>query len=376
MNAWALVRSWAAWAGLMSEVTGTLQTPWGCTPLAMPSGIKQGAIESPSMFGFIAETALEETRVAEKWSELPRLFEGLEEEECIYMDDGCLWSSGVGVMQKKIQAYARHLQDYGLSINLEKCQLYCAPRCVGASKIRLGGAELSASPTLEVMGLHFKIGVTVMELIAPLATKARNRFWEIRHILCSKGGLSKRIRTMQRTAAQAGLWCLSALPPESGGLGYMNAVQLQLIVWMMRLRRGPSEDWGGFRLRAWRAARAALHRAGEERWSTTWLKKFWGYSGHRARGLDRAHPPLSSILDSFRDRQWWVHEQTKPKGQGLRHVRHYAKLMQMERKLDSVAGGAWRTLARDRVAWAAAVGQWVEQQDIPWATGRQLSLQL
>ena len=362
------------WAGLMSDVTGVLQTPWGRSLSPMPSGIKQGAIESPSMFGFVAETVLEETRVANKWAEYPNLFEGLTEEECVYMDYGVLWSRGVQIMQEKVEAYARHLHLYGLSINLEKCQLYCSPRCTGSVAINLEGAMLGPSQFLEVMGVQFKVEATTMELITPLATKARNRFWEIRHILCSKGGLSKRIRTMQRTAAQAGLWCLSALPPDSGGLGYLNSVQIQLIVWMMRIRRGPSEDWGAFRLRAWRAARAALHRSGEERWSTTWLRRYWRFAGHRARGLDREHPALSSIIDSFRDKQWWDSEKLKPKGQGLRHVRHYARLMQMEGKLDSAAGGAWRELARDRVAWKAREDLWVEREDNPWASGRQLSL--
>ena len=49
------------WAALLSDVQGELQTPWGRTPLNMPSGIRQGAVESPAMFGFIAELALEET---------------------------------------------------------------------------------------------------------------------------------------------------------------------------------------------------------------------------------------------------------------------------------------------------------------------------
>ena len=363
------------WAALMSEVTGFLQTPWGSSLLSMPAGIKQGAIESPSMFGFIAETALEETRVLHRWDEHAKLLEGLNEEECVYMDDGCFWSRGVKLMQTKVEAYAKQLSKYGLSINLGKCQLYCAPRCPGGRSLRLDDVVLEASPHLEVMGLQFKVGVTVMELITPLATKARDRFWEIKHVLCSKGELSKRIRTMQRTAAQAGLWCLSALPPDPGGLGYLNSVQIQLIVWMMRLRKGAQEDWGAFRLRVWRAARAALHRAGEERWSTVWLRKYWRFSGHRARGLDRESPVLSSILDSFRNKQWWEAEKQKPKGVGLRHVRHFAKLMQMEGRLDFVAGGPWRCLARDRKAWADREQAWVEREDLPWASGRQPSLE-
>ncbi|CAE7842015.1 pol [Symbiodinium necroappetens] len=348
------------WAALMSEVTGVLQTPWGSSLLSMPSGIKQGAVESPSMFGFLAETALEETRVRHKWADHAKLLEGLDEEECIYMDDGCFWSRGVALMQAKIREYAQQLQKYGLSINLAKCQLYCAPRCSGARLIRLGEAVLEASPHLEVMGLQFKVGVTTMELLTPLATKARNRFWEIRHILCSKGGLSKRIRTMQRTAAQAGLWCLSALPPDPGGLGYLNSVQIQLIVWMMRIGGLSDFEFGGL--------------LGQ---LCTGLDKNDGLrcgcgstGGTRGIGLvGREFPVLSSIIDSFRDKQWWETEKLKPTGQGVRHVRHFAKLMQMEGKLNLVAGGPWRLLARDRRAWAGKEDEWVAKEDLPWASG-------
>ena len=362
------------WAALLGEITGVLQSPWGRSSVDMPSGIKQGAIESPSMFGFVAEIALEETRTRHAWGQHDKLFEGLDEEECVYMDDGCLWSKGVDIMQKKLQEYAAHLQSFGLTINLAKCQLYCGPRCTGKPEIKLGETTLQASPSIEMMGVHFKVGVTAMDVITPLVAKARTCFWDIRHVLCSKGGLNRRIRLMQRTAGQSGLWCLSAFPPDRGGMGYLNAAQLQLIVWMMRLSRGRNEDWGSYRLRAWRAARAALHRSGEERWSTLWLRRHWRYSGHRARGADRESPVISSVIDGFRTKQWWEIEKCKPKGWGIRHVRHFAKLMQTEGKMDAAAGGPWRTVARDRGQWAQLEKDWVEREDIPWASGRQLSM--
>ena len=45
------------WKGLLRGTVGHLQTPWGSTDLPMRSGIKQGAVESPTMFAWIAELA-------------------------------------------------------------------------------------------------------------------------------------------------------------------------------------------------------------------------------------------------------------------------------------------------------------------------------
>ncbi|CAE7752980.1 pol [Symbiodinium sp. CCMP2456] len=361
------------WAALMTDITGTLQTPWGLSQLQMPSGIKQGATESPSMFSFIAEIALEETRIANSWGSREKLFEGMEDEECLYMDDGCLWNKGVQGMERKLAEYAKQLRMYGLTINISKCQMYCGPRCKGARSICVEGQSSQCSSHLEVMGLQFHVGVTAMEMVTALATKARGRFWEIQHVLRSKGGLSRRISTMQRTAGQAAMWCLGALAPDSGAMGYLNSVQLQLIVWMMRISRGPGEDWGSFRRRAWRVARAALFRSREERWSTLWLRNYWRYSGHRARGVHRDHPALSSVFDSFRTKKWWDHEKANP--WGIKHVHHYARLMMTEAKMNDAVEGEWRRVAQDRVAWRNAEQRWITREDLPWASGRQPTIE-
>ena len=88
--------------------------------------------------------------------------------------------------------------------------------------------------------------MTTMELISPLATAARSKFWEIKHVLKAQGHLFKRIRIMQRTVAASAMWCISMIPPDRGALGYCNTVQIQLIVWMMGISKGANEDWGSF----------------------------------------------------------------------------------------------------------------------------------
>ena len=53
----------------------TLLSPWGCSGVDFCSGIKEGSVEIPSLFGFLMETAQEET-VVDRWETLPRIFEG------------------------------------------------------------------------------------------------------------------------------------------------------------------------------------------------------------------------------------------------------------------------------------------------------------
>ena len=217
--------------------------------------------------------------------------------------------------------------------------------------------------------------MTTMELISPLATAARSKFWEIKHVLKAQGHLFKRIRIMQRTVAASAMWCISMIPPDRGALGYCNTVQIQLIVWMMGISKGANEDWGSFRMRAWRAARAMLHRAGVERWSTVWLRRFWQYAGHRARGGDQQHPVISSVLEGFRTKSWWEEEKRKPSSQRMKHVHHFARLMQIESWLDDAAGGPWRMFAKNRSTWKAWEANWISNLDPPWASGRQASLE-
>ena len=65
---------------------------------------------------------------------------------------------------------------------------------------------------------------------------------------------------------------------------------------------------------------------------------------------------------------------------GRRHGRrHFAKLSIEGRDLTKVAceGGDeldWRGVATDRARWASLANKWVALHDIPWGTGRQLSI--
>ncbi|CAE7311616.1 unnamed protein product [Symbiodinium necroappetens] len=83
------------WYNLLRGTDAVLQTGWDTSIIAMHDGIKQGAIESPAFFGFLAETCLHEASVRYKWHEQANTFPGLELNNLLYMDDGLQWSNGV-----------------------------------------------------------------------------------------------------------------------------------------------------------------------------------------------------------------------------------------------------------------------------------------
>ncbi|CAE7949425.1 unnamed protein product, partial [Symbiodinium sp. KB8] len=189
----------------------------------------------------------------------------------------------------------------------------------GPTHVSISGVRVDASSHLEVMGLDMRVGMSMTELIGPLLTRARNKFWANKHLLRSNTSLRQRIHLLERTCGGAALWCVAALPPDRSALGILNACQMQLVFWAMRLGKRLGEGWENFHKRAYRSARSAIHAAGLERWGTTWLRRWWRFSGHRARGQLREAPPISSHLDGFRTLEWWQAEQRRR--DGLQHAR-------------------------------------------------------
>ena len=64
------------WYNLLQGTDAVLQTGWDCSILEMHDGIKQGAIESPAFFSFLAETCLREASDRYKWQDLANTFPG------------------------------------------------------------------------------------------------------------------------------------------------------------------------------------------------------------------------------------------------------------------------------------------------------------
>ena len=335
------------WYKLLQRTDALLQTGWDSSILHMQGGIKQGAVESPAFFSFLAECCLHETATRYKWADQPNTFEGLRLDSVLYMDDGVQWCKGVQGLEQRIAQWATVLQEYGLVINPKKCQLYCSPFHRGARHIRIQGVEVRAADELHVLGLTFKVGITPSEMLAPLITKTKSKFWGgLRHMLRAKTPLKGRMQMMERILGGTVLWPLAALPMDSSSLGLINNLQLPVV-----------------------------HRCSQKRWSTLWLERWWSHAGHRTRAHLHPTPTAATVIDAFRTRTWWLEQQKQPKT-GMRHPGHiFPKLMNMERDMDDVTGGPWREKTYNREGWKALMAEWIKRRDPPWASMRQLSIE-
>ena len=361
------------WRSLLQDCEAVLQSPWGTSLLGMTRGIKQGAVESPALFAMVAEVCLAEASERFRWGSMGEVFPGMPHQDVLFMDDCILWSRGVQGLEQRVRQLMVVLSEYGLKLNGAKSQLLCSPFWTGAQHIMVSGEKVQASSELEVMGLPMRVGMTTSELIAPLVARARSKFWSLQHVFRSRTSLRGRLRTLATVVGNSALWPLAAFPPDRPAMGLMNTMQLQVIIWTMRVAKRPDEGWDAFRLRAFRGARAALHSSGTERWSTVWLRRWWRFAGHRSRCLLRDYPPLSAYFEAFRTLDWWQQQQRDP--HGMRHPRHYPRLANLERDMHKAAGGDWRVCAQNRAGWQRLEQGWVDSMDLPWASGRQTRIQ-
>ena len=257
-----------AWEGLLVDTEATLLTPWGISSFMLFSGIKQGAVESPSFFSMLMEEALHEVAEEQKWQDMELLFHDFPHEHLLFMDDGVLWSCSLSVIGTRVSQLVAKLATYGLRVNLKKCQLYCSADVAGVHELRVEGVVLRSSEHLDVMGLKLHKGMSCCELIQPLVARAKQKFWSIRHLLRCRTSISGRLGLFQRVVAGAGLWCIASLPPDRAAMGLLNSVQASLLSWMFRFFKGSTESWTDFKRRAVRDSRAILHKHGFLRWST------------------------------------------------------------------------------------------------------------
>ena len=163
-------------------------------------------------------------------------------------------------------------------------------------------------------------------------------------------------------------WVIGIVFPTQQIQEMVNRFQCYCFRRMLGIRRGVDELWVDYESRSLRAARAMVHRMGQTRWGEKRLLAFWSFTGHRVRAGLQEGCSAAGALSHFRTLGWWQQQQRSVGG--WRHGRHFPMLMNMERKLARAAGSEeWRVLA---AKWAERARDWVRQEAIPWASGRQL----
>ena len=133
---------------LLVDVVAVLQSSWGVSQVRMNSGIKQGAIESPMLFSFVMELALEQAASKHNWQDHKRVYPDLEQQDLLFMDDGYLWAPDCEALGRRLGQLAEELLHFGLRLNLLKCVLYCSGFCPGRHQLMLDGLTLQASAYL------------------------------------------------------------------------------------------------------------------------------------------------------------------------------------------------------------------------------------
>ena len=53
---------------------------------------------------------------------------------------------------------------------------------------------------------------------------------------------------------------------------------------------------------------------------------------------------------------------------------HYPRITNLEKLMDGVCGGHGMNMHHDRRRWRELEAAWIRESDVPWASGRQLSL--
>ena len=222
----------------------------------MCTGIKQGAIESPTLFSLVSELCVADASDRYNWGAQGDKLPGLNLRDILFMDDSVMWDSNTETLQTRANQLAVVFAEWGLDLNTKKCQWCRSPHCKQKEPLVIKGTKLESSEYLEVMGLKMSVNMSPSEMIGPLLARARDTFWSLKHLLRKKGNMKQRLYMLQTIVGGVALWCLAAIPPDKQALAMLNSVQTQFLVWMMRKGRQQGEKWLDHHIRVHREARS------------------------------------------------------------------------------------------------------------------------
>ena len=348
-----------------------LALPWGCYDIHSNTGVKQGATESPLLFGRLMDEILSEIPLPPHHAVFPDL---VSDGGC-FMDDVIAWRNTVPALQCFLNALLPKLEVYGLFVQPLKCQLFSAKITPGTHVLMEGKELYPVAPGEPIIVMNLPVGLVATErhILEHLVDKARSKFFNISHILCSRAPLRSRMKVLKTVVFGVMSWVVGALFPSRQLQQILNHFECRCVRQMMGLRRGCGELWLEWEKRTMRLARVQIWRAAGQRWGEDFLKAFWTYTGHRVREGLRENGSVAGVLSNFRDLQWWRREQEATSG--LRHPRHFPQLMNVERCICDVVGTElWRTVAANRDQWNSFLPKWIATMAVPWASQRQDSL--
>ncbi|CAE7684121.1 pol [Symbiodinium sp. CCMP2592] len=267
-----------------------------------------------------------------------------------YMDDTYLWSENAKAMQRAITYLEGKLGKKGNVVNVVKTQILCSEP--DDTEFRVGGQKVKAGGATDIMNaLGSPLTFEKSGARLPCAPQTALRENSAREPHENADHLGQKL-------CDCATW-----PNNAALLRAANACQLGCVRAMIGTKRGATESWAEWQVRTMRMARVALFNSRQERWFTYALRQMWKLHGHAAR-----HPGPTKDLLLWRNLKWWK-EVAEPAG--CKHGGRFNSSVDIERSISRIGGYDWVDLAQDRDQWQALQESFVEEFDLPWASGRQ-----
>ena len=364
------LRAWEAmlWLSILETRSLNVAVCDTITTVPQTNGIRQGSQDSPDLFGAIIARDLQKAIQARNGPTGPTT---TTTPGGCFLDDTYLWSQSRDHLQAVIRSLETELAEDGLHIHPTKTFLFSKP--TGGGTFTSGGETVACEPhntVIAALGSPITFAEQTTAIIAEMMRRGRIAFGKHKKILLARTHLHSRLLACTTLVRNAALYAAETWPAHQCILRAANSLQAQHIREMLFLNRRPGEQWAAWQTRTLRLARLHLHRHHIERWSSYTLKRIWSLWGHMARG----GAEVNSMV-GWKNMQFWRAQQELPRKHRVTHASRFNPEADVERAIEAVAGTNWGAVAQDRPRWQQLAAAFVEKFDVPWATGKQLSLQ-
>ena len=136
-----------------------LALPWGCYDVHSNTGVKQGATESPLLFGRLIDEILNEIPIVPQHA----VFPDLESDGGCFMDDIIAWLNSVPALQQVLNALLPRLEAFGLFVQPLKCQLFSTRIMPGVHVVIDGKALYPVASGEPIVIMNLPVGMIATE---------------------------------------------------------------------------------------------------------------------------------------------------------------------------------------------------------------------
>ena len=355
--------------------------PGGRTIKLRPNiGIKQGAPESAELFGLVVDSLLTDLVSHPKWTEFGDPFAELGVTLLFYQDDIFLVENDLPKLARRIRAVGRCLQQAGLQLATDKTKIVANEHYKGCRRVRVAQDEFQVAPlgdSLKVLGIPFSLSHDASEQAKVLIGRTREALHAHLDILVAPGPWTHKMKVLQSLVASQFCWIGGAIHWSSADLHALNVLQVHACRKAFGLRRSTGESWYEWNARTSRFIRSWLFHQKVMRWSARALTLQHTLHGHWARHVENVQnenvPGPAFRALSWRSTAWWRQQQQLSPKVSMRHPRRFYA-SNSERQLAQSHGCLWYDIAKDRSEWTKVREQYLLDWDVPWCTGRQLSI--